>query len=522
MDLHLPSCMKKMPCDLNTTLFMLLSFFIGTLLVFKLRGRSSIQNLPPSPPKLPIIGNYHQLGTLLHRSFQALSQKYGPLLLLHLGQLPVLVVSSADLAKEVLHTHDLVFASRPHLIATRHLLYECKDIEYSSYGDMWRQKRKICIIELLSMKRVQSVQFIREEEVEALVSNIRQHICSSSSGCPVNLSKMIVATANNVVCRSMLGRKYDADDGGCSFAEVVRDIMIHIPDFSLGDMFPWLGWVGVLSGQTRKYKATFGALDAFFDRLIAERKMQRREDSEKKDFLDTLLQLQESGNLEFELTSDDLKAILMVFLSIPLLMHDMFLGGSDTTSTTIEWAMAELIKNPGTMEKAQEEVRRVVGKKSKLEGNDMDQMEYLKCVVKETLRLHAAAPLLVSRETRSNVKLGGYDIPNKTFVSVNAWAIQRDPEFWEKPEEFLPERFENSEVNYNGQDFQFIPFGSGRRRCPGMAFGIASVEYILANLLCWFDWKLSRSDQELDMTETFGLTVNKRQPLSLQPIPYSN
>ena len=203
----------------------------------------------------------------------------------------------------------------------------------------------------------------------------------------------------------------------------------------------------------------------------------------------------------------------------------MFLGGSDTTSTTLEWAIAELIKNPVTMKRAQEEVRRVVGNKSKLEENDVNQMDYLKCVIKETLRLHPAAPLLAPRETTSRAKLRGYDIPEKTMVYVNVWAIHRDPELWENPEEFLPERFENSKVNFNGQDFQFIPFGSGRRKCPGMTFGLASAEYMLANLLYWFDWKLPRTGapgHALDMCEMFGLTVNKKVPLYLEPIPYSN
>lgn len=203
--------------------------------------------------------------------------------------------------------------------------------------------------------------------------------------------------------------------------------------------------------------------------------------------------------------------------------QDMFIGGSDTTSTTLEWAMAELIKNPVTMKKAQEELRRVVGNKSKLEENDASQMSYLKCVVKETMRLHPAAPLLVPRETTSNVKLRGYDVPHKTMVFVSAWAIQRDPEFWEKPEEFIPERFESSKVNFNGHDFQFTPFGSGRRKCPGISFGLASVEYILANLLYWFDWKLPSSGElvhDLDMSEAYGMTVNKKVPLCLEPIPY--
>jgi len=203
----------------------------------------------------------------------------------------------------------------------------------------------------------------------------------------------------------------------------------------------------------------------------------------------------------------------------------MVLGGSDTTSTTLEWAMSELIRNPGTMKKVQEEVRRIARDKSKIEDNDIDEMKYLKCVIKETLRLHPPAPLLVPRETTSNVKLGGYDIPEKTMVIVNAWAIQRDPEFWEKPEEFLPERFEKGEFNFNGRDFQFIPFGSGKRKCPAMTFGLATVEYVLANLLCHFDWKLSKSgesDSDLDLTEKYGLTTSRKEPLHLEPIPISN
>ncbi|KAK7350658.1 hypothetical protein VNO77_09514 [Canavalia gladiata] len=508
MGVRLVSFLKQVPYDLNTTFFMLLTFLISMLGVFKLTRRSK-RNLPPCPPKLPIIGHYLQLGTLPHRSLQAFSQKYGPLLLLNLGQLSVLVVSSADLAKEVMQTQGIVFGSRPHLTSTRILLYGCKDVAFASYGGIWRQKRKLCVIELLSLRRVQSIQFIREEEAEALVNKIRQS--SLTNGCSVNLSEMLAETANNIIFRCVFGRKSDVDR---RFVELVRKVMIQISDFNLGDVFPWLGWIGVLSAKIKEYKATFGELDTFFDHVIAEHKKGRR-DSEKKDFLDALLQLQDSGMLEFEPTAEDIKALIM----------DMILGGSDTTSTSLEWAMTELVKNPSTMMKAQEEVRKVVGNKSKLEEDDVNQMNYLKCVLKETLRLHPPAPLLVPRETTSNVKLGGYDIPDKTMVYVNAWAIQRDPEFWENPEEFLPERFENNEVTFTGQDFQFIPFGSGRRKCPGMAFGLASVEYVLANLLYWFDWKLSKSrepDQDLDMSEKYGLTVNKKVPLYLEPIPHVN
>lgn len=202
----------------------------------------------------------------------------------------------------------------------------------------------------------------------------------------------------------------------------------------------------------------------------------------------------------------------------------MFVGGSDTTSTALEWAFAELMKNPRIMKKAQEEARRVVGNKSKVEEDDVRQMRYLECVVKETLRLHPPVPLLVPRVTRSSVTLGRYYIPPKTTVFVNAFAIQRDPEFWERPEECVRERFEGNQIDFKGQDFEFVPFGIGRRGCPGVSFGVASLEYVLANLLYWFDWKLphetGKSAQDIDMSETYGLTVVKKLPICAQPIPY--
>lgn len=203
----------------------------------------------------------------------------------------------------------------------------------------------------------------------------------------------------------------------------------------------------------------------------------------------------------------------------------MFVGASDTTSTTLEWLMAELVRNPVVMKKAQEEVRRVWGNKPKIDMNEIHQMQYLTCVIKENLRLHPPLALLIARETSEAVDIAGYNIPSKSTVFVNAWAIQRNPSLWEKPEEFIPERFENNPVDFKvWQDFQYIPFGLGRRGCPGSAFGLASTEYIIANLLYHFDWKLSdanSSPQDLDMSEVYGLTVQRKVPLKLIPVSYT-
>ena len=204
----------------------------------------------------------------------------------------------------------------------------------------------------------------------------------------------------------------------------------------------------------------------------------------------------------------------------------MLAAGNDTTAAVLEWLMAELVRNPQVMKKAREEVRRVVGKKLKVEMNDINQMDYLKCVLKENLRLHPPAPLLAPRETTARVEIGGYDIPARTRVFVNAWAIQRHPSFWDQPEEFIPERFEKNPVDSNGEDsYHYIPFGFGRRRCPGLAFAIVNIEYLSANLLYWFDWKLPEDcgilPKDLDMTESFGLSVHKKVPLNVVAIPYS-
>ncbi|KAL1363830.1 phenylacetaldehyde oxime monooxygenase CYP71AN24-like [Arachis hypogaea] len=501
------------------TIFLVLNFTITK------KGRKS-NNLPPSPPKLPFIGNLHQLGTLPHRSFHELSKKHGPLMSLQLGQTPAIVVSSVDVAKEIIKNHDVVFSNRPQTTSERIIMYGCKDVAFAPYGDEWRQKRKICVLELLSLKRVRSFQSIREEEVAELVDSLRETCGSNKESC-VNLSELIIATSNNIVSRCVLGQKYDNNpDGSGSFGELGRKMMRELAAFSVGDFFPFLGWLDFLTGQIQEFKATFHALDCFYDKVLEEhRRMIKKGNDDKKDFVDLLLQVQEDGvHHDFHLSNDNLKAILM----------DVFAGGGDTTSTLLEWTFAELIKNPKIMKKVQEEVRNVVGYKQKIDENDVNEMEYMKCVIKEILRLHPPAPLLIPRETLSDVKLKGYDIPSKTKVYLNAWTIQRDPEIWNNPEEFIPERFEKSQIDFMGQHLELIPFGFGRRGCAGISFAIASTEHILANLLCWFDWKLPNNNnnddddvgvtkmQDIDMCEIYGLTVCKKVPLHLQPKLYNH
>ncbi|CAL0330852.1 unnamed protein product [Lupinus luteus] len=505
-----------------STFYLSLFFSISIIFVFTLARKTKSKtnlNLPPSPPKLPIIGHLHLLGSLPHKSLRNLSQKYGDMMLLQLGQMKssTLVVSSADVIMEIMKNHDLAFSNRPQFTAPKILLYGCNDVGFGMYGENWRNKRKILVLQLLSSKMVQSFGQIREQEVEELIKKLSEK--SLSDPYTVNLSEMLIHIANNLICKCALGCKFNTSDGDGNnkVKNLARRVMIQVTAFTVRDYFPMLGWVDVLTGKIEEYKATFRAMDALFEKVIEEHKkveMEGEEDSKKKDFVDILLQFQEKDMLDFELTNDDIKSLLM----------DMFLAGTDTISTVLEWAFVELMKNPIIMNKVQKEVRRVVGNKSKVEENDVNQMLYLKCVIKEILRLHAPTPIIPPRETISSVKLNGYDIPAKTVVYINAWAIHNDPELWKNPKEFLPERFENNDVDFKGKHFQFVPFGFGRRGCPGLSFGITSVEYVLANLLYWFDWKLPetyKSAHDIDMGEIFGLVTSKKEPLHLQPIVFS-
>ncbi|MCD7461666.1 hypothetical protein HAX54_046790 [Datura stramonium] len=200
---------------------------------------------------------------------------------------------------------------------------------------------------------------------------------------------------------------------------------------------------------------------------------------------------------------------------------DMFFGGTETSSTTIQWALSELMKNPNVMAKAQAEVRWACKGKKDLDDNDLDELKYLKLVIKETLRLHPASPLLGLRECREETMIDGYTIPLKTTVIVNGWAIARDPGSWNNPESFVPERLNNS-VDFNGYHFQFIPFGAGSGMCPGMHFGLANVVYPLAQLLYHFNWELpyGLQPEDLDMTETCGISATRKNHLHLIAIPH--
>ncbi|KAM7525298.1 hypothetical protein LguiA_015200 [Lonicera macranthoides] len=471
--------------------------------------------MPPGPWKLPLIGNILQLaGSVPHRALRDLAKKHGPLMHLQLGEISMIVISSPRLAKELMKTHDLAFADRPALLVAKIVMYNATDIASAPYGAYWRQLRKITTLKLLSAKKVRSFRSIREEEVSNLVQSVRL----SSTGSLVNLSQEIYTLTYKIVCKAAFG-------GNCKYGDdlklLMNEIVSSASGFDVADLFPSLKLLHIISGTEPKFAKLHQKVNHVLDNIIEEHNVNlasagkdgNNDDTEEEDLLDVLLKIPESEGLDFPITSDNIKAVIM----------DMFIAGTDTSSNVMEWAMSEMIKNPRVMDKAQAELRQVLKGKDVIHESDIQDLIYLKMVIKETLRLHTPVPLLLPRECREQCKIDGYDIPMKTKVIVNAWAIGRDPEYWDDGESFLPERFENSSIDIVGSNYEYMPFGAGRRMCPGATFGLANIELPLAQLLYHFDWKLPHGMKpgDLDMSESFGAVVRKKDELYLIATPHA-
>ncbi|KAJ4725250.1 Cytochrome P450 [Melia azedarach] len=467
-------------------------------------------NLPPGPWKLPLIGNLHNLvGSLPHRGLRDLADEHGPLMHLQLGQIPTVVVSSPEFAKEVMKTHDVIFASRPQTLPTKIMSYDFTDIIFSPYGDYWRQLRKICVSELLSTKRVQSFRSVREGEVSNLINWI-----SSKGGSVINLTDKVYALMYGITSRAAFRNKSRDQE---AFVSVIEETTKVAAGFNIADLFPSIGLLQSITGVRSHVERLHQEADRILENIIGEHKkrnetLKNGKSEEDEDLVDVLLRIQEHGDLELPLSTDNIKAVIF----------DIFGAGSETSATTVDWAMSEMMRNPRVLEKAQAEVREIFNRKGKVDETSIDEMKFLKLVIKETLRLHPPAPLLIPRECGERCEINGFEIPVKARVIVNAWAIGRNPKYWTDPESFVPERFIDHSVDYKGTNFEYIPFGSGRRICPGMSFGLASVEVPLAMLLYHFDWRLPNGTdhKDLDMSEAFGVTVRRRQDLSIIPIPY--
>nr|QSK97096.1 P450 mono-oxygenase [Curcuma wenyujin] len=507
-----------MAMELATSLFfpffitLFLGFFIAVALLLLLwRARSStgahkshrrqVAPLPPGPPKLPLIGNIHQLaGSNPHRTLRRLARTHGPLMLFRLGQIDLVVASSVEAVEEIVKRHDLNFSSRPSDMTFSNILtYEGLSVSMAPYGGYWKQMRKIYATELLNPGRVKSFATIREDMIRKLTAEIAG---KASAQTPLDIGEMVTSMAYELVARAAFGKRCKQQ---AELLQLVKEGVSLLTSFAVGDMYPSLKILDTLTEH--KLKRARGKLDKVFDEIIAHRQVARADETTEEDLIiDVLVRLKDEGGLEFPITTDSIKAVVL----------EIFAGGTETSSTTTEWAMSELVKNPETMEKAQREIRETMRGKSKLEESDIPNFSYLKLVIKETLRLHPPGPLFLPRECTNTCEVMGYRVPARARVLINGFALGRDEAYWgADAESFKPERFESGSVDFRGFNFEFLPFGVGRRICPGMNFGLSAVEVGLANLLFHFDWKLPHGmkTEDLDMMEIFGSSAPRKTPL---------
>ncbi|XP_010426318.1 PREDICTED: cytochrome P450 71A23 [Camelina sativa] len=475
-------------------LFLCLILFI-TILFFKKQTTGKNSNPGsitfPSPPRLPLIGNLHQLGQHPHRSLCYLSHRYGPLMVLHFGSVPVIIASTAEAARDILKTHDAVLSSRPRSKIFEKLLYKSRNMASAPYGEYWRQMKSVSVIHLLSNKMVRSYREVRQEEISLMMEKIRE-----SGSSPMNLSKILSSLTNDVICRVALGRKYGV---GTDFKELIDRLMRQLGTFTVGSYVPWLGWIDWVSGLEARLEKTANDFDKLLERIVQDHE---DGDGNRMDFVDVLLAVQREKSVGFEIDRFSIKAIIL----------DAFVGGTDTSSTLVEWEMTELLGHPECLKILQEEVRTICKGKSSVSEDDVKDMHYLKAVIKETLRLHPPVPLMVPHQSIKDVRLRGNYVPAGTQVIVNLWAVGREAATWgPDPNEFRPERHLEGDADFRGQDFELIPFGAGRRMCPGISFAVVLNEVVLANLVHGFDWQ--STEDQTDVAESIGSVIRRMHPL---------
>lgn len=487
--------------EMEHIFFLYLPIFIA-LYVLTQHALHKFQNFPPTPfPSLPLIGHLYLLKKPLKQTLSKLSHKYGPVFFLWFGSRRVLVISSASAAEECFTKNDIIFANRPHLLVGKHLGYNYTSIVWGPYGDHWRNLRRISSIEVLSSHRLQKLSYIRVDEVKTLVHHFYRAYVEKSNQ-PLLIKPLFYDLMFNVMTRMIAGKKYYGENTSQSaeakrFQEIVIETARLAGESNLADFMPILRRF-MFSGIVKRYVALYKKRDELVQKWIDEfREMGSNESAgrREKSMIEILLSLHEAEPEYY--TDEDIKSLMLSLLQ----------AGVSTSVDTMEWATSLLLNSPQVLTKAQNEIDGRVGQSRLINETDVAELPYLRCIINETLRMHPVAPFLVPHESSEECTIAGFRIPRETMLLVNLNGIQNDPKIWADPEAFRPERFEGAKAG-----FTWMPFGSGRRGCPGEGLAIRIVGLTLGSLIQCFDW--ARVGKEMvDMTERSGLTAPKAQPL---------
>ncbi|KAH9697248.1 cytochrome p450 family protein expressed [Citrus sinensis] len=492
--------------DLMISCILWLIFTLVLVIALSFISRGRRKHLPPGPRPYPVIGNLLELGGKPHKSLANLAKIYGPIMSLRLGQVTTVVVSSTTMAKAILKNHDSLFCDRKVPEATLFQSYRHHEFSlvWLPVSPLWKNLRKVCNMHIFTSQKLDANQDLRRRKIKDLLSYVEENC---RAGKAIDFGQVAFNTSLNLLSNTIFSIDL-VDPNDREFMDTVLGILEEAGNPNLSDYFPLLKKLD-LQGLRRRNTVFCGKMFQVFDRLVDQRLKQRQEHScsistESKDILDILLNIVQEKSVDI-----DIKHIKHLFA-------DLFIAGNDTTSITMEWAMAELLHNPEALLKTKLELEQIVGKGNPIEESDISQLPYLQAVVKETFRLHPAVPLLIPRKALEDVEVAGFTVPKGAQVFVNVWAIGRDESTWDKPHSFMPERFLGLDVDFKGRNFELIPFGAGRRICPGLPLAIRMLHLMLGSLINSFDWKLE--NENMDMEEKFGLTVQKAQPLHVVPV----
>lgn len=504
MDLLQSSTLSYLVIIFTFSILLLIKFLIPT----NKTNQKNHSKLPPGPSPLPIIGNLLKLGNKPHHSLANLSNIHGPIMTLKLGQVTTIVISSADIAKEILQTHDTLLSNRTVPDALSVLNHDQYSLSFMRVSPRWRDLRKICNNQLFANKTLDSSQALRRRKLQDLLDDIKK--CSEIEEA-VDIGRVAFMTTINLLSNTFFSADFvhSAEEAG-EYKEIVVSILKEVGAPNLSDFFPMLK-VFDLQGIRRRSVVSVKKVLSIFRRFVGERLKMREGTGSigNDDVLDALLNISlDDGKIEMD--KDEIEHLLL----------NIFVAGTDTTTYTLEWAMAELMHNPEIMSKVQKELEQVVGKGIPIQETDIAKLPYMQAVIKETFRLHPPVPLLLPRKAEIDVEIGEYIIPKDAQVLVNAWVIGRDPNKWDNANVFVPERFLDSEIDVKGHHFELIPFGSGRRICPGLPLAIRMLPMMLGSLINCFDWKLEDglNIDDLNKEDEYGITLEKSQPVRIVPI----
>ncbi|XP_040985809.1 flavonoid 3'-monooxygenase CYP75B137-like [Juglans microcarpa x Juglans regia] len=497
-----------------------LSVLVGTFAVLwllwaiKKQRKTAVPPLPPGPRGLPIVGYLPFVGTELHTKFHQLCGIYGPIYKVWLGNKLAIVISSPSLVKEVVRDQDAIFSNRDSTIVTRIVTYGAVDIAFSPNGADWKMLRKMFVREMLSPANLDSTFPLRREEVRNTIRNLYD-----KKGTHIDLGDLAFITVMNAIMNMLWGGTLRGEEGakfGAEFKHIFAELLMILGKPNVSDLFPALARFdlqGIRKKAKRISETIGGVLDYVIDKQIkslAKAKEEGTTKTQQKDFLRVILELSEQDDGAPSMSMTQIKALLF----------DIVIGASDTTTTISEWVMAWLLKHPEIMRKVTEELTEIVGLDNLVEESHLPKLHYLEAVIKEALRLHPAGTFLLRTPSESSI-IGGYHVPKGSSIFLHIWAIQRDPKYWDNPLEFKPERFLNNAYggfDYSGNNFKYLPFGSGRRICAGLALGERTLKYILASLLHSYEWKLPQGS-EIEFSDTYGMITKKKNPTIAIPTP---